>query len=235
VLNPPARVAATFRHRIAETLAGIEHLIAPATIRLTADEIAAKGLLAAVRNAGLEPPVIVRPTGSHGGEGLVLAADAESLSQAPREAGADAYVTAFHDYRSPDGYYRKYRMIFVDRATYPYHLAIGPRWMVHHRSADMEGDPARIAEETAFLHDPDAAIGARAMDAIRTIARRLDLDYGGIDFGVTPDGRVLLFAANATMLTHLEPADGPFAAKNAYIQPIVEAFQSHLIRRAAEA
>ena len=134
-----------------------------------------------------------------------------------------------------DGFYRKYRMIFVDRTPYAYHLAIGRHWMVHHQSTDMADDPARIAEDLAFLRDPEAAIGGRAMNAIRAVGRRLDLDYGGVDFGLTRNGQVLLFEANATMLTHLEPADGPFAGKNAYITPILEAFQDHLTARATGA
>ena len=227
VLNSPVRVDATFRHRIGETLAGVDDLIAPRTIRFATDEVA-QGLGAAALRSGLEGPVIIRPTGSHGGKGVVLAEDLAALDDLEIDAKADLYLTAFHDYRSPDGFYRKYRMIFVDRTPYAYHLAIGPHWMVHHRSAEMADDPSRIAEELAFLHDPEAAIGAKAMTAIRAIGRRLDLDYGGIDFGVTDDGQVLLFEANATMLTHLEPADGPFAAKNVYIEPILQAFRRHI-------
>jgi len=227
VLNPPDRVAATFRHRIGETLAGIPNLVAPKTVRLSADDIA-HGLRDAVSRAGLGWPIIVRPTGSHGGKGLVLIEDEAGLDAIPWEPGGDAYVTAFHDYRSPDGFYRKYRMIFVDRRPYAYHLAIGPHWMVHHQSAEMATDPVRIAEELAFLRDPEAAIGGRAMAAVGIIGARLDLDYGGVDFGLTADGQVLLFEANATMLTHLEPADGPFSAKNPFIEPILRAFQAHL-------
>jgi len=227
-LNPPACVAATLRHRIGETLASIDDLVVPRTIRVAVGEDLAK----AVERAGLAAPVIVRPIGSHGGKGLGLASDARTLSRVQLD-GADAYVTAFHDYRSADGFYRKYRMIFVDRRPYAYHLAIGRHWMVHHQSAEMADDPARIAEELAFLHDPETAIGARAMAAIRAVGERLDLDYGGIDFSLTASGQVLLFEANATMLTHLEPADGPFAAKNVYIAPILAAFRAHLTARAA--
>jgi hypothetical protein len=151
-----------------------------------------------------------------------------ALERAAVPDGLDAYVTAFHDTRSADGYYRKYRVIFVDRRAFPYHLAIGRHWMVHHQNTDMAGDPARVAEELAFLSDPAAAIGARAMAAVEAIGRRLDLDYAGLDFAVTTAGQVLVFEANATMLTHLEPPDGPFAAKNPFIQPIIDAFQARL-------
>ena len=233
VLNDPARVRATFRHRLAETLAAIDDVIVPLTVRLSAGEIAGKGLSAAIAEAGVEPPLLVRPVGSHGGAGLIRAGDAAALAAIEPPAGLDAYITRFHDTRSVDAFYRKYRVIFVDRRAFPYHLAIGRQWMVHHQSTDMASDAGRIAEELAFLRDPAAAIGARAMAAVEAIGRRLDLDYAGLDFALTGDGQVLVFEANATMLTHLEPPDGPFAAKNPFIQPIIDAFQARLATLAA--
>jgi tetratricopeptide (TPR) repeat protein len=221
VLNRPERVRATFRHRLARTLAGIPDVVVPDTVRVPT-----------LAEAGLATPVLVRPTASHGGEGLVLARDAAELAALEAPAG-DVYVSTFHDTRGADGFYRKYRMIFVDRRPHAYHLAISPHWMVHHQSSGMEGDPARMAEEMAFLRDPAGAIGAKAMAAIAAIGERLDFDYGGVDFTVLEDGRVLVFEANATMLTHLEPEDGPFAAKNPFIQPIIDAFQGHLLKMAA--
>lgn len=228
LLNPPPRVRATFRHRLAGTLAGIDDVIVPETARLPAAAIAEQGLAAAVERAGVAPPLLVRPVGSHGGAGLVLAEDAAALRALDVPAGLDAYVTRFHDTRSADGFYRKYRVIFVDRRAFAYHLAIGRHWMVHHQSTDMAGDPARMAEELRFLADPAGAVGVRAMAAVDAIGRRLDLDYAGLDFTVTADGRVLVFEANATMLTRLEPQDGAFAAKNPFIRPIIEAFQARL-------
>ena len=65
------------------------------------------------------------------------------------------------------------------------------------------------------------------------IGERLDLDYGGVDFALTADGEVLVFEANATMLTHLEPPDSPFLAKNLFVQPIIDAFQAHVAKLAA--
>ena len=43
-----------------------------------------------------------------------------------------------------------------------------------------------------------------------------------------PDGRALLFEANATMLAHPEAPEGPLAHKNAPVARIVEAFQNRL-------
>lgn len=231
VLNRPEKVRATFRHRLPQTLAGIENLLVPITVRIVASEIVSIGLAAAAAKAGVAAPLLVRPVASHGGAGLALAPDAAELAAITPPVG-DTYLTGFHDYRSADGFYRKYRMIFVDRQPFAYHLAISRNWMVHHQSSEMAGDAARMGEELEFLCDPTAVLGPQAMAAITAIGRRLDLDYGGVDFGLTADGRVLVFEANATMLTHLELEDSPFVAKNAFIQPIIEAFQAHLAQMA---
>jgi len=235
VLNRPERIDATFRSRLAGTLAGIDGVLTPRTVRIGAPRLASIGLTAAVEATGLALPVLVRPVGLHGGEGLVLALDAASLGSVDLTGAGDVYVSSFVDYRSPDGFYRKYRAIFVDRQPFAYHLAISSQWMVHHRSSEMADDPARKAEELAFLRDPVVAIGAPAMRALTEIAERLDLDYAGVDFGLTADGQVLVFEANATMLTHLEAEDGPFAAKNPYVRRIIDAFQAHLDAVAAQA
>jgi glutathione synthase/RimK-type ligase-like ATP-grasp enzyme len=121
-------------------------------------------------------------------------------------------------------------MIFVDRVAYPYHLAISPDWMVHHGTAGMAADVARKAEELAFLEHPEAVIGARALAAVRAIGGRLDLDFAGLDFALTPDGRVLVFEANATMLVHPEAPDGPFAHKNPFVRRILDAFAATIAR-----
>jgi tetratricopeptide (TPR) repeat protein len=212
-LNGPEAVMRTARHRAPELLRGLADVVVPAVSRLDAG---------AAGPPGLRFPALLRPIGSHGGKGLARV-ETEAEFARRRPAGP-AYVTAFHDFASADGYHRKYRMIFVDRVAYPYHLAISRDWKVHHGAAGMADDPARIAEELAFLADPEAAIGARALAAVAAIGRRLDLDYAGLDFAVTPQGQVLVFEANATMLVHPEPPDGPFAAKNPYVARILEAF-----------
>ncbi len=232
VINRPARVRLTARDRLGETLAGLEDVIVPTTVRVSAADMAAGRLGAILADRGLLGPALLRPTGSHGGEGLVLAEDAEALPHGAPADGADRYVTRFHDYRSADGFYRKYRMIFVDRRPWPYHLAISRQWMVHHQTAEMADDPARIVEEMRFLSDPTDAIGPKAMAAVAAIGTRLDLDYGGVDFSLTAAGEVLVFEANATMLTHLEPPGSPFLAKNLFVQPIIDTFQAHVARLA---
>lgn len=225
LINRPEPVQRTFRDTIPDLLGDIAGVSAPRTVRARADEIARTGLV---------PPVLVRPPASHGGAGLYRADTAADLDAvAAKLAGHEAYVTQFVDYRQADGLYRKGRMIFIDRRPLPYHWAISKHWMVHYVSSDMAEGGWRRAEEERYLYDTAAFLGETATRAIAEIGRRLDLDYCGLDFSLLPDGRVLIFEANATMLVHPEEADSPFAYRNPAVTRIIAAFQAMLEKRAA--
>ncbi|MDB5461514.1 MAG: hypothetical protein JWO72_3255 [Caulobacteraceae bacterium] len=232
LLNDPARVMRTRRDRTPDLLGGLEDVVVPRTVRLEADALRTVGLAQLARRNGFADGVLVRPIGSHGGQGLLRAADAEELAAITPAEGLDHYLTQYVDYRSQGGLFRKYRVLFVDRRPYPYHQAIAQGWLVHHESSGMDDFAERRAEEARFLADPEGALGARGMAAIRRIGLALDLDYCGVDFSVLPDGRLLIFEANATMLAHGEDPAGPFAHKNPYIERIAQAFQALLARRA---
>ncbi len=228
VLNPPAQVAATRRDRLPALLAGVEGALTPPTIRIP-EASPEHDLTAWLGDRGLAPPVLIRPIGSHGGAGLTLARTSEDLAAIGLRG--EGYATAFVDYRTPaDGLFRKYRVIFVDRAPLPYHLAVKNSWLVHYVTAEMTGDALRQGEELSFLEDPEAALGHGAWRTLEAIGQRLDLDFAGIDFSILPDGRVLVFEANATMLVHPEP-DGPFAYKNPFVDRITAAFAAMVERR----
>ena len=128
-----------------------------ARVRVEAADVGAGGVREAARRVGIAEPFLVRPIGSHGGKGLVLVGG--GAPDEPLTPAGAYYLTEFADFRSPDGFWRKYRAIFVDRQPLPYHLAISPNWMVHYESAGMEKAPDRLAEEMRFLEDPAAAIG----------------------------------------------------------------------------
>ena len=225
VLNLPDRVDRTSRAGMAALLAGCPNMCIPGVARIARGEDP--------QASGLNYPLIVRPAGKHGGEGAVLVEGAEQFAAQLPDAPL-LYATEFVDYRSPDGWYRKYRVIFVDRKPYPYHLAIGPHWLVHHWTTGMEKDAGRRAEEMRFLMDPVQAIGETLWASLHEIGTRLDLDFGGIDFSVLGDGRLLFFEANATMLVHPEE-DQMFAYKNFAVQAITDAFGRMIARAIARA
>jgi tetratricopeptide (TPR) repeat protein len=218
-LNRPDRVARTSRIALPQLLGDLPDVVVPRAVRWHEGAPSDLGW-----------PVLLRPVGSHGGVGLVRADNAAAFAQATAALAA-ADVTAFVDFAAADGLFRKYRTIFIDRRPLPYHLAIGDGWLVHYVSADMLGQPARRAEERRFLDDPATAIGARATAALSAIGARIDLDYAGIDFSVLPDGRVLVFEANATMVVHPETPGGVLDYKNPAVRAILAAFDSMAVPR----
>ncbi len=231
LINPPAVIERTARHRIHTLLGDLDGVQTASCVRVAAPPASREALAALLAESGLAAPLLARPAATHGGEGLVLCESLAAVESRLRELEGAQYITAFRDTRSADGHYRKYRMIFVDRQPYPYHLAISSHWMVHYFSADMESHPWKLDEERRFLQDPTAALGERAMEALRAIGQRLDLDYGGIDFTLLPDGQVFVFEANATMLAHYERNTGPLAHKNAFVRSIVAAFERLMTRQ----
>jgi len=233
VLNPPFAVARTQRHRLTALLGDLDDVVVAPCIRSETLPCSRALLAESLARGRVEFPVLARPAATHGGEGLVRCETFEALEACMRISHGVHYLTSFYDYRSTDGYYRKYRIIFIDREPFAYHLAVSQHWMVHYFVAGMEESPWKVEEERRFLEDARPVLGGRAMKAIAAIGRRLDLDYGGIDFALLPDGRVLVFEANATMLVHRERDSGPLAYKNSHIQHIVDAFEQLLVRRSA--
>jgi hypothetical protein len=181
--------------------------------------------------AGFSLPLLVRVAGPHGGDDFDKfdnwSSIAEFVTPAPE---VNYYLIEYIDYRSEDGFFRKYRVIFVDGEILPYHLAIHDDWKVHHFRTDMANHAWMRAEEESFLQDIGSVFDAARQDSLRAMARATGLDYGGIDCAVGRDGRIIVFEANASMLVHDEK-DEVFAYKNPYIARIKQAFDAMLSRR----
>jgi tetratricopeptide (TPR) repeat protein len=231
LLNRPECIARTSRDRIGSMLEGIEGLEVPRVIRWDPCRAGAMDVHARIAAAGLAYPIIARPVGAHGGDGVVLLQTPQALAAISAAAAGELYLSSYREYRSDDGYFRKYRVIFVDRRPYPYHLAIGSNWLTHYVTADMLSTQWKIGEEYRFLDNPAGVLGAAAWAALEAVAQRLDLDFCGVDFSLLADGRLLVFEANATMLVHLEEYHEMLKFKNWYVHRILNAFDRLLDRR----
>jgi hypothetical protein len=73
---------------------------------------------------------------------------------------------------------------------------------VHYFTSAMPEHAYLRAEEQAFLENMPEALGAKAMLALEAIQTTLGLDFAGVDFALGPDGAIMLFEANATMIIH---------------------------------
>lgn len=228
VINPPARVRLTGRAQNACRLAAIEGVIAPAIRTLSPAAILADGDLAF--------PILLRRPGFHTGRHFIRVDSRDALAPAIAAlAGEELLAIQYLDARGPDGMARKYRVMFIDGVAYPLHLAISADWKVHYFSADMAGDAGYREEESRFLEDMPSVLGTRAMAALEGIRRILGLDYGGIDFALAPDGSVLMFEANATMVVFPPNPDPIWDYRRGAIDLVLEAATRMLLRRADHA
>ncbi|WP_158602012.1 tetratricopeptide repeat protein [Pararobbsia silviterrae] len=229
VVNHPDRIVPTDRESIARRLDGIAGCIVPRVRRVSTDGLRAARTASSV--ADVRFPCLVRPTGKHGGKDFYKVLDAQHLEGVLRHTDApNYYVTQFVDYRSPDGYFRKYRFLFVDGEVLPYHLAIGNAWKVHHATTDMADHAWMRDEERAFLADPRHVFDDAQLGALREIQARIGLDYFGVDCGIDREGRVVVFEVNASMLVHGQNAEFPY--KHEAVERIRLAFHAMLERKA---
>jgi hypothetical protein len=125
----------------------------------------------------------------------------------------------------------KYRIMAIDGALYPLHLAVSAHWKVHYFSADMADNAANRALDAAFLSAPEATIGTPACAALERIRAAIGLDYLGIDFGIDAAGRVVVFEANATMIVLPPPPEPIWDYRRPYAERITRAVRAMLLAR----
>jgi hypothetical protein len=230
LLNAPAAVMATGRERNAERLGRIAGVIAPRTASLPREELVGPDAIAC---HGLSFPLLLRTPGFHTGRHFVRVEDARALPEAVAGLpGSELTAIQFLDSRGADGKTRKYRVMMIDGALYPLHVAISSHWKIHYFTAEMADNAAHRAEDAAFLEDMPAVLGPRAMTALGEIQRVLGLDYAGIDFGLNAAGDVLLYEANATMVVNPPEPDERWAYRRPAVQRVLDAVRAMFLRKA---
>ncbi len=231
----PCRILALTRDRVAAMFADEASIAAPATVRASRAELEklARGdiaLAAFLPDAGF--PAIVRPFGTHAGEGLEKIDGHEDLdTYLGRRAEQRFYLAPFIDYSGSDGLYRKQRIAIIDGRAYPGHWAVSRHWMVHYLNSGMLENEAWRAEEAAWMQNFDSDYAVRHAAAFEALARKIGLDYFVIDCAETRDGRLLLFEAHVAMILHAMDPVEIFPYKRPAMQKLFAAFQAALKRR----
>lgn len=227
-INAPERLRGLGRDRLADTLAGIPGVRMPDARRV--DRAILSGSRGAVDRVAY--PLLVRPVDTHGGRGLEkLDAPAELPAYLERVPAERYDVSGYVDYRSADGWFRKYRIMFVDGVAFPYHLAVDDRWMIHYYRTATTVTPWMHDEEARFLAEPERVI-AGWTGAVPAIAAALGLDYVGIDCAQLRDGSLLVFEADTAMLVHALDSSDAGRAKRAGVDRIRAALHELFDRRA---
>ncbi|HEY8314866.1 MAG TPA: tetratricopeptide repeat protein [Candidatus Baltobacteraceae bacterium] len=218
-LNAPQRVLVTNRVALVDALEGIDGCVVPPIARISRETVAARLL-------PVDVPFIIRPVDSHAGHDLArIDALGELDAYLERAAQGEFYVSPFVDYRSSDGFYRKYRIICVGGEPFAYHLAISPNWMIHYYNAPMREHAWMRAEEERYLADFHGVFGEALQRALRDVASTIGLEYFGIDCSIDQDGRLLIFEADPAMIVHVNDDPELFGYKHRYVPRIFAALE----------
>src|SRR5476649_641789 len=224
-INRPSVVLEMGRESVAARFRDSRAVLAPPVVRIRRAALDA--------DAPVAFPFLLRPIGSQAGVGLAKIDDADGLrTYLAGQSGDEFYRTDFVDYKLADGFYRKYRIMFVRGVAFPYHLAISPNWMIHYYNAPMFDHAWMREEEERFVDDLGAVFDGPRADALAEIGAKIDLEYFGIDCTVAPDGRVLLFEADSAMLVHGTDPPELFRYKKRAFENVQRAF-SELIEGVA--
>ena len=236
VINSPAVVLSTGRIANARRLGEIPGVVAPVIANLSRTVLKSPDAAEALASRGLRFPLLLRAPGFHNGRHFLRVESAGGIEDAVWELpGEELTAIQFLDARGTDGKYRKYRVMMIGGWLYPLHLAISSHWKIHYVTAEMTEDAKHRSEEAKFLKDMPGVLGARAMAALADIQDALGLDYAGIDFGLSPNGEILLFEANATM-TVVPPGPGQrWDYRRDAVQRVADAVRKMLVDKARAA
>jgi hypothetical protein len=234
VINHPLAVLKTGRVANVARLRGMPDVIVPRMVTLPRRALAGANAAGIVARNGFCFPVLARAPGFHTGHHFVRAETAQELASAMQKfPGDDVWLIEPLDARDADGFYRKFRVMIVDRQIYPLHLAISRNWKVHYFTADMAGSVDNRAKEAPFLQDMASVIGCRGVAALQRIAEMLQLDYAGIDLAVNGAGDMLFFEANATMVMVPVSAEEKWSYRRPAFDAVFAAVRTMLMERTA--
>ena len=220
-LNDPVAVRKLSRDGVARDFAGLDGALVPVTRRMRREDLPHE----------LHGPHVIRPVGSQAGADFARVDNAAQLREYRDDHAAGAfYLTPFVDYRRKDGFFRKYRIIFIGGIPYAHHLAISDRWMVHYYNALNDREAWIRAEEERFLADVHSVFDGPRARVLDEIANRVRLDYFGIDCSVLEDGRVLVFEIDPAMIVHLGDSPELYPYKHVYVPRIPKALEKLIYR-----
>lgn len=231
VLNDPRRIVEVARDRACRRLQGRPGLVVPLTARLDRSQLQA--FAGGEGGSGLDFPLLVRPLDSHAGQGLTKVDTPEALlSVLDTQSSRAFFVSPFVDYRSPDGRFRKFRVVLIDGQPFAVHMGISDHWMIHYLNAGMNASVAKRAEEADFMASFDQNFAHRHAEALAAIHATFGLDYLGIDCAETADGRLLIFEVDPAMVVHDMDPIALYPYKPAAMRRVFNAFRALLISAA---
>ncbi|MEY4386095.1 MAG: hypothetical protein RLY20_1378 [Verrucomicrobiota bacterium] len=204
VVNHPNKVVQSGRDTTARLVADIPGVRVPRTMRFSAKGKSSDELVRDIESH-FTYPLITRTLMTQKGIGMNRASSRAELLENLREGLPEVFfVTEFVETRGHNKFYRKIRTSVVASEFVIVRVDFHDDWKVHggrsgRRVAFYLEHPELLEEERRICADPEEWLGKSALEALRTISKRIPLDVFGLDFEVDADGKLVFFESNATM------------------------------------
>ena len=235
VINHPDHVLLTTRDSNYRRINRLDGFVFGKTMRVQLDQNDEFDGALFFKKENYELPVILRRTGTHTGRTVIKADTMEQAEAFFREqAGEEIYVIQYVENLFREKYHRKMRLFFIDGQPYPVVHHIDDHWNVHgsNRRTLMEPNGWMTEIEKSYLNDPRGYLGADIFERLQSLPALVQLDFFGVDFTVTDDGRILVFELNPAMRHSFDHADN-FEYLRPYTQNVTDAFQKMITDRAS--
>lgn len=231
-VNQPALIARLTRDRVARLLEKLDRVAVSQSQRWSRQRLEQCAAAGGCQFTDASFPWIIRPVNSHAGHGLSKLDEPAQIREVLQSHGdAEFFVAPFVDYRSNDGWFRKYRIAVIAGRPFAAHMAISRHWMVHYLNADMLGNQRNREEEAEFMANFENDFARRHDSALQAIDRQLGLDYYSIDCGETQDGRLLVFEVDSGAVVHSMDCPSVFPYKGPQMKKVFTAFRQMLLDR----
>lgn len=223
LLNQPRDILKTSREAAPECLASIDSIVMPSSQRVSWKRVKTGEIPS--------PPFIIRPVDSHAGRGLAKIDHSSEINDyLLKVQDPEFFISPFIDYRSPDGLYRKYRVVLIGGNPYACHMGVSKHWMIHYLNAGMSESCEKRREEEKFMTGFDTDFARRHQESLQALQDAFNLDYLVIDCAETPDGKLLIFEMDTGAVIHAMDPPDIFPYKIPQMKKVFSAFHEMLTR-----
>jgi aromatic-L-amino-acid decarboxylase len=232
IINLPQRIAVLSRDGVCAALRNAPGVDMPTTVRTDRAALLELGsgrtpLAALLPDADF--PLIVRPIGSHAGQGLEKILSASDLTAYLERVDAERfYASPFVDYRGADGVFRKYRIALIEGRAFVCHYAMSEHWMIAYFNAGMAESANKRAEEADCMAHFDEQFAVRHAAALQAIHERMGLPYVALDCAENRAGDLLIFEVDNAMVVHAMDPEDMFPYKKPAMRKVFVAFRQML-------